>query len=178
VDESDSGGPSSPSRSHTDEVNLGNTEAASHLPETVINENDPSPEARTNELARPQVKHMAKRRKFGPRDRLAGIISEAELMWGRPVIRPFDTEEVRQESAFSDNGSDADDDEEAANPQNQTYAEDMEEHTPRTPSAEQMDTPPPLETKCEVEHGTSPRANPAKDQTEAVERKTPKGVGV
>jgi hypothetical protein len=78
VDEFDSEGPSSPLRSNNDEVNFGNTKAASPTPETVINEGDPLSEAGTNELAWPRVKHLSKRRKFGPRDRLAGIISEAE----------------------------------------------------------------------------------------------------
>jgi hypothetical protein len=40
------------------------------------------------------VKHVAKRMKFDPRDRLAEIISGAEQMWGRPVIKPSEAEEV------------------------------------------------------------------------------------
>jgi hypothetical protein len=74
VDKSDSEGSPSSSRSYTEEVNLGDTGAASPLSETAINENDHSPATGTNEPTRPRVKHMAKRRKFGPRDRLAGII--------------------------------------------------------------------------------------------------------
>jgi hypothetical protein len=39
------------------------------------------------------VKHMAMKKKFGPRDRLAGIILGVERMWGRPVIRPSNADE-------------------------------------------------------------------------------------
>jgi len=99
-------------------------------------------------------------------------------MWGRPVIRPFDAEEVCQEAAFSGNEPGGDDDEEASTPQNQTFAEDMEEeHTPRTPSAERMGTPPPPEPKGEAENGISPRSRPSADQTEEGERGTLEGVG-
>jgi hypothetical protein len=58
-------------------------------------------------------------------------------MWGRPVIRPSDAEEVRQESAFLGDESVGDDDEKVTIPQNQTLAEDMDnKHTPRTLSAD------------------------------------------
>jgi len=111
-----------------------------------------------NAPARPRVKYLAKRRKFRLQDCLAGMISEAEQMWGRPVIRLSDAEEVRQDSNFSDNKSKADD-KEVETPKNRTsYAEDMEEeHTPRTPSVEWMSIPPPLEAECEAKHGTTPR---------------------
>ncbi|XP_062151032.1 uncharacterized protein LOC133859593 [Alnus glutinosa] len=101
-------------------------------------------------------------------------------MWGRPVIMPSDTEEVRQESAFLGNESDGNDDEEATAPQNQnqTSVEDMEEeHTPRTPSEERMGTPPPPEPEGEVESGISPRSRPSADQNEEVKRGTLEGAG-
>jgi hypothetical protein len=142
VDESGSEEPSSPSRSNNEEIKFGIPEATSPTLESVNNEDNPSSEAGMNVPAHPQVKHLAKRRKFRPRDRLAGMISEAKQMWGRSVTRPTDAEEVRQESAFLDNESDAND-EEVETPQNRTYARDMEEeHTPRTSFVERMATPP------------------------------------
>jgi len=58
------------------------------------------PEARDIQVTR-SVKHPARKRKFTAQDRIAEIISEAERMLGKAVIRPSDAEEVRQESAPS-----------------------------------------------------------------------------
>ncbi len=84
-------------------------------PARIEGEAEPTPKT-SPELAPSRVKHMAKDRKFGPRELLAGIISEAERMWGKLVIRPSDADEVCQESAFSGNESGGDDDEEATTP--------------------------------------------------------------
>jgi hypothetical protein len=62
------------------------------VPERSEKEGEPIPEAHNVQVTR-QVKHPARKKKFGARDRLAEIISEAERMWGKPVIRPFDAEE-------------------------------------------------------------------------------------
>lgn len=149
--------PSSSSGSNNEEINFGTPEATSPTPEPVNNKDNPSSKMGTNVPARPRVKHLAKRMKFGPRDCLVGMILEAEQMRGRPVIRPFDTEEVWQEFAFSGNEFEANG-EEVETPQNKTYAGDMEdEHTPRTPSVEWMATPPPPEADCEIEHETTLR---------------------
>jgi hypothetical protein len=92
-------------------------------------------------------------------------------MWGRPVVRPSDAEEVRQESTFLGDESARDGDEEATTPQNQTLAEDMdEEHTHRTHSVKRPDTPPPFVYDWETEHVTSSRSHMALAQTEVVER--------
>lgn len=92
-------------------------------------------------------------------------------MWGRLVIRPSDTDEVRQESAFLGDESAGDGGEEATTPQYQTFAEEIEkEHTPRTPSTERPGTPPPPNYDCETESATSPRSHTTPDQTEVVER--------
>jgi len=65
---------------------------------------------------------------------------------------------------FWGNDSDGNDDEEATTPQNQnqTFAEDMEKHTPRTPSAKSEWAP--LEPEGIVESGISPRSRPSVDQ--------------
>jgi len=120
------------------------------------------------------VKHATKRKKFGPWDRLAEIISGAEQMWGRPVIRPSEVEEVWQESAFSGRESTEDSDEDAAIPQYHTFTEEIyEEHTPRTPSREWPSTPPPLNFDCKMESASSLGSHPAPDQTEVPERGIP-----
>jgi len=100
-----------------------------------------------------RVKSLAKRRRFEPRDHLAGMISEAKQMWGRPVIKA---------SAVEANPEDV------ATPENRpANAEDMEEeHTPITPSAERMGTPPLPEAYQEAEHETTRRASPVLAQTE------------
>jgi hypothetical protein len=82
------------------ETNAGASTTTSPVPERSEGEGEPTPEVRTVPTMR-RVKHAAKKKKFGTRDRLAEIISEAESMWSRPVIRPSDAEEIRQESASS-----------------------------------------------------------------------------
>jgi DNA repair exonuclease SbcCD nuclease subunit len=90
------------------------------------------------------VKHLARKKKFGVRDRLAEIISETEQMWGKAVIRPSDAEEVRQESAPSGEESIEERNEDVSTPRDEAFVEDLvEEGTPRTPSSEHPGTPPP-----------------------------------
>jgi hypothetical protein len=101
------------------------------------------PEACTVQTAH-RVKHLARKKKFGARDRLAEIILEAERMWGRPVIRPSDAEEVRQESESLVEESAEERNEAVSTPRDEAFTEDMvEEHTPWTPSTERPRTPPP-----------------------------------
>jgi hypothetical protein len=91
-----------------------------------------------------RVKHPARKKKFDARDRLVEIISEAEQMWGKPVIRPSDAEEVRQESAPSGEESVEERDEDVSTPRDEAFVEDfVEEGTPWTPSSERPGTPPP-----------------------------------
>jgi hypothetical protein len=142
-----------------EETNAGASTTTSLVPERSEGEGKPIPEACTVQAMR-RVKHPARKKKFGARDRLAEIILEAERMWGRPVIRPFDAEEVRQESAEER-------DEDVSTPQDEAFAEDMvEEHTPRTPSTERPGTPPPPSYDYEMEHATSQESYTALDQTE------------
>jgi hypothetical protein len=95
-----------------------------------------------------RVKHPARKKKFGIRDRLVEIISEAEQMWGKPVIRPSDAEEVRQESSPSGEESVEERDEDVSTP---PFVEDfVEEGTPQTPSSERPGTPPPHSYDCEM----------------------------
>lgn len=115
-----------------------------------------------------RVKHPARKKKFGARDRLVEIISEAERMWGRPVIRPSDAEEVRQESAPSGEESVEERGEDVSTPQDEVFVEDtVEEDTPRTPSSERPGTPPPPSYDCEMGNATPQESYTALDQTEA-----------
>jgi len=98
-----------------EETNAGASITTSLVPERSKGEGKPIPEARILPPMR-QVKHAAREKKFGARDRLAEIISEAEYMWGKPVIRPSDAEEVRQESASSGEESTGEGDEDATTP--------------------------------------------------------------
>jgi hypothetical protein len=77
-----------------EETNAGASTTTSPVPERSEGESEPIHEARTV-LAMRRVKHAARKKKFGARDCLAEIISEAERMWGKPVIRPSDAEEVQ-----------------------------------------------------------------------------------
>jgi hypothetical protein len=114
-----------------------------------------------------RVKHPARKKKFDARDRLVEIISEAEQMWGKPVIRPSDAEEVRQESAPSGEESVEERDEDVSTPRDEAFVEDfMEEGTPRTPSSEHPGTPPPPSCDCEMGHATPQEPCTAPDQTE------------
>jgi hypothetical protein len=76
-----------------EEVNLGESVTTSPASTKSKREGEPRPEASPEPVTR-RVKHVAKRMKFDPRDRLAEIISGAEQMWGRPVIKPSEAEEV------------------------------------------------------------------------------------
>jgi hypothetical protein len=114
-----------------------------------------------------RVKHLARKKKFGVRDRLVEIISEAERIWGRPVIRPSDAEEVRQESAPSSEGSVEERDEDVSTPRDKAFVEDfVEEGTPRTPSSERPRTPPPPSCDCKMGNATPQEPCTAPDQTE------------
>lgn len=115
---------------------------------------EPIPEAHNVQVTR-RVKHPARKKKFGARDRLVEIISEAERMWGKPIIRPSDAEEVRQESAPSGEESVEERDEDVSTPQDEVFVEEtVEEDTPRTPSSERPGTPPPPNYDCEMGNAT------------------------
>jgi hypothetical protein len=127
-----------------EETNAGASTTTSPVPERLEGEGKPIPEACTVQATR-RVKHLARKKKFGARDRLAEIILEAERMWGRPVIRPSDAEEVRQESESLVEESAEERNEAVSTPRDEAFTKDMvEEHTPRTPSIERPRTPPPL----------------------------------
>jgi len=80
-------------------------------------------------------------------------------MWGRPVIRPSDADEVRQESVSSGEESAEERDKDVSTPHDEAFVEDMtEEQTPRTPSTERPGTPPPPNYDCEMEHATHPES--------------------
>jgi hypothetical protein len=158
-----------------EETNAGASITTSPVPERSEGEGEPIPEACTVKAMR-RVKHPVRKKKFGARDRLAEIISEAERMWGRPVIRPSDAEEVRQESASSGEEYAEERDEDVSTPQDEAFTEDMvEKHTPQTPSTERPGTPPPPSYDCEMEHATPPESYMASNQTE-VKMGTPEGV--
>jgi hypothetical protein len=56
-------------------------------------------------------------------------------MWGKPVIRPSDANEVRQESVPSGDESVEEKDGDVSTPRDEAFVEDfVEEGTPRTPS--------------------------------------------
>jgi hypothetical protein len=115
-----------------------------------------------------RVKHPARKKKFGTGDRLVEIISEAERMWGKPVIRPSDAEEVRQESAPSGEESVEERDEAVSTPQDEVFVEEtVEEDTPWTPSSERPGTPPPPSYDYEMGNATLQEPYTAPDQTEA-----------
>jgi len=149
-----------------EEANACASITTSPVPKRPEGEGKPIPEA-YNLSATRRVKHLARKKKFCAQDRLAEIISEAEHMWGRPVIRPSDAEEVRQESASSGEESAEERDKDVSTPPDEAFAEDMvEEHSPWTPSTEHPGTPPPPNYDCEMEHATSPESYTAPDQTE------------
>jgi hypothetical protein len=85
------------------------------VPERSEEEGEPIPKAHNVQAMR-RVKHPARKKKFSARDRQVKIISEAERMWGRPVIRPSDAEKVRQESAPSGEESVEERDEDVSTP--------------------------------------------------------------
>jgi hypothetical protein len=77
-----------------EETNAGASTVTSPAPERSKEEGESIIEAHNVQVTR-QVKHPARKKKFSVRDRLVEIISEAERMWGKAVIRPSDAEEVR-----------------------------------------------------------------------------------
>jgi hypothetical protein len=87
-------------------------------------------------------------------------------MWGRPVIRPSNAEEVRHEPAFSGDDSVGESSDEATTPKYETLAKIPEgEDTPRTPLTERLGTPPPPNYDCDSEQVTFLRPYMAHDQT-------------
>jgi hypothetical protein len=157
-----------------DETNAGASTVTSLAPERSEEESEPILEAHNVQVTR-RVKHLARKKKFGVRDRLVEIISEAERMWSKPVIRPFDADEVRQESAPSGEESVEERDEDVSTPRDEAFVEDLvEEGTPRTPTSERPGTPPPPSYDCEMGHATPQEPCTAPDQTEpqmgAIER--------
>lgn len=88
-------------------------------------------------------------------------------MWGKAVIRPSDTEEVRQEFAPSGDDSHEDRDEDAGTPRDEPFIEELAaEGTPRIPSSERPETPPLPEGGCEMGHATPQAPCTTPDQSE------------
>jgi hypothetical protein len=77
-----------------EETHAGASTVTSPVPERSEEEGEPIPEAYNVQVTL-RVKHSARKKKFSARDRLVEIISEAEWMRGKLVIRPPDAEEVR-----------------------------------------------------------------------------------
>jgi hypothetical protein len=157
-----------------EETNVGASTTTSLVPERSEEEGELIPEACTVQAMR-RVKHSVRKKKFGARDRLAEIISEAECMWGRLVIRPFNAEEVRQESASSGEESAEERDEDVSTPPRRSfrgrhggkaYSSDSFNRGPRTP--------PPPSYDWEMEHATPSESYTALDKTE-VQMGTPRG---
>jgi hypothetical protein len=137
-----------------EETNAGASTLTSPTPERSEEEGESILEAHNVQVTL-RVKHPARKKKFGVRDCLVEIISEAERMWGKPVIRPSDAEELRQESAPSGEESVEERDEDVSTPRDEAFVEDLvEEGTPRTPSSEGPRTPPPPSCDCEMGHAT------------------------
>jgi len=123
-----------------------------------------------------RVKHPARKRKFSVQDRLVEIISKAERMWGKAVIRPSDAEEVRQKSAPSSGESIEERDEDVGTFRDEASVEGfVEEGTPRTPSSERPKTPPPPSCDCEMGHETPQEPCTAPDPNEAQTGTTERG---
>jgi hypothetical protein len=140
-----------------EETHAGASTVTSSVPERSKEEGEPKPEVHNLQATR-RVKHLARKKKFGAQERLAEIISEAERMWGKPIILPSDAEEVRQESTPSGEDSVEERDEVVSIPQNESLADDfMEEGIPRTPSSECPETPPLPNSECEMGHAPPPQ---------------------
>jgi hypothetical protein len=125
------------------------------------------PEVRDIQVTR-RVKHPARKRKFTAQDRIAEMISEAERMWGKAVIRPSDVDEVLQEPVPLGDESLEERDEDAGTPRDEPFIEEFEaEGTPRTPSSERPETPPLPEDDCEMGHATpqAPCSTPVQSET-------------
>jgi hypothetical protein len=150
-----------------EETHVGASTVTSPAPERSEEGDEPRPEAHNVRITR-RVKHPARKRKFSVQDCLVKIISEAERMWGRAVIRPSDVEEVRQESAPSGDESIEERDEDVGTPRDEaSFGEFEEEGIPQTPSLERPETPPPPESDCEIGHATPQEACTASDQNKA-----------
>lgn len=129
------------------------------------------PEARDIQVTS-RVKHPARKRKFTAQDRIAEKLLEDERMWGKAFIRPSDAEEVRQEPIASCDESLEERDEEASTSRAEPLVKEFEaEATPRTPSSERPETPPPPEENCETGHST-----PQAPCSAAVQLETRSGV--
>jgi hypothetical protein len=149
-----------------EETNAGASTVTSLMPERSEEEGEPILEAHNVQVTR-RVKHPARKKKFGVRDCLVKIISEAEQMWGKPVIRPSNAKEVRQESTPSGEESVEKRNEDVSTPRDEAFVEDLvEEGNPRTPSSERPGTPPPPSCDCEMGHATPQEPCTAPDQTE------------
>jgi hypothetical protein len=150
-----------------EEPPLGTSTVTAPEPERSGEGNETVPEARDIQVTR-RVKHPARKRKFTTQDRIAEKISEAERMWGKAVIRPFDAEEVHQEPAPSGDESLEERDEDAGTPRDEPFIEEFEaEGTPQTPSSERPETPPPPKDNCEMGHATpqAPCSTPVQPET-------------
>lgn len=93
-----------------EETNAGASTVASLVPERSEEEGKPRPEAHNVQATR-RVKHLARKKKFGARDRLAEIISEVERMWDN-TKEPLtgtperdNTEEPRSSQQVGDRGT-------------------------------------------------------------------------
>jgi hypothetical protein len=150
-----------------EEPPLGTSTVIAPKPERSVEGDETVPEARDIQATR-RVKHPARKRKFTAQDRIAEKILEAERMWGKAVIRPSDAEEVRQEPAASGGESFEERDEEASTPRDEPFIEEFEaEGTPRTPSSDHPETPPPPEENRETGHATpqAPCSTPVQLET-------------
>jgi hypothetical protein len=135
-----------------EETHVGASTVTSPAPERSEEGDEPRPEAHNVQVTR-RVKHPARKHKFSAQDRLVEIISEAERMWGKAVIRPSDAEEVRQESAPSGGES------------IEERGEDV--GTPQTSSSERLETPPLPSCDCEMGYETPQEPCTAPDPNEA-----------
>jgi hypothetical protein len=122
------------------------------------------PEARDVPVA-PRVKHLAKKRKLTGQDRMAQRLADAGRLWGKAVIIPSDP-------VASSGDSLEEMDEETGTPRDEPLVEESEvESTPRTPSSERPETPPPPEENRETGHST-----PQASCSAPIQAETPTGV--
>jgi hypothetical protein len=158
-----------------EENHAGASTINSPAPERSKEGDEPKLEAHDVQVTR-RVKHPTRKRKFSVQDRLVEIISEAERMWGKAVIRPSDVEEVRQESAPSGGESIEERDEDVGTFRDEASVEGfVEEGTPQTPSSERPKTPPPPSCDCEMGHETPQEPCTTPDPNEAQTGTTERG---
>lgn len=137
-----------------EEPPLGASTVTTSEPERFGEGNEAILETRDMQVTR-RVKHPARKRKFTAQDRIVEMISVAERMWGKAVIRPSNVEEVRQESAPLGDESLEERDEDAGTPRDESPNEEFAaEGTPRTPFSERPETPPLPKDDCEMGHAT------------------------